>query len=180
MPNKVETLHHAIRHHAVLNALVALESVLSYPIPYAINGQLYLRFLVFNKEPIPGDMSHVNLHRPYARVSAEYTSGRLVEYVDLRLELGEPLNSIREEIGVYPHEAMADLSFEAAKAQRTALFYHTERMLPLYGRIDLTIEEKQIVQAYWQAFERVSEPSLRPHYETLSPGFFAWVKPLLK
>ncbi len=176
MPNKVETLHGAIRHHAALKSLVALESTLSYPIPYANRGQVYLRFFVFDKGRAQANSGQVPVHRPHARVSAEYETGKLVEYVDLRFEEGQPVAQARDVIGFYPHEAMANLSFEMAKAARTSLFYHTQQVIPLLGRTALSTEEMRIVHVYRETFEQVVEPCLRPHYEALSPAFFAWLK----
>jgi len=179
MPNKVEQLHNETRHHPALKSLVVLESTLSYPIPCRCGEQVYLRFLIFDKGRTRNEAGRLPIYRPYVRVSVAYPEGRLVEYVELGFETGQEIRRLGEVIGEYPHAALAGLSFEAAKARRTALFYNTQQVLPLYGRTDLTGEELECVRIYWETFEQVAEPCLRPYYEALSPSFFAWLKACL-
>ncbi|HOU13728.1 MAG TPA: hypothetical protein PKZ84_11480 [Anaerolineae bacterium] len=175
MPNQIEQLYQKTRNHTALQSLIVLESTLSYPIPHQSGTEMYLRFLFFDKGRTASEAGTVPIYRPYARVSITYPKGTLVEYIDLGFESGQPVTRLGEVIGEYPHAAMANLDFKAAKARRTALFYYTQQIIPLYGRTDLTAAEIQTVQTYWDTFDQVAELPLRSYYEALSPAFFAWI-----
>ncbi len=175
MPNQVETLYQKTRQHPAIKSLVALESMLSYPIPYQNAEKMYLRFLFFGKDRQMNEAGKRKLYRPHARVSVTYPEGQLVEYMALSFEIGEAITRLGEAIGEYPHAAMARLDFKEAKARRTSLFYYTQQIIPLYGRVDLKPVEREVIQAYRGTLEQVAEPPLRPYYETLSPVFFSWL-----
>ena len=180
MPNQIQVLHQETRNHIALRSLIVLEAVLSYPIPYRSGESLYLRFLFFDTGRKDPETGKVSVYNPHARISVSYPQGKLVEYVALDFETGQSIAQLDRVIGEYPHAAMANLDFKAAKARRTALFYYTQQVIPLYGRADLTAAERQTVQTYWDTFDEVAELPLRPYYEALSPAFFAWIREVLK
>lgn len=175
MESRVEELHTQLRKHPVCRHLISMESVLSFPVPTRRRDATYLRFIVYRRgEAIEGKARPV--YRPYARLSIEYPSGRLVEYLDLRFSQNLPPSGTAEPIGEAPNPAMATLSFQEVVAKHSALLAAIEAMIPLVGQRHLTTDQLGIVTVFRQLFQTVIEPGLEPYYRALDPSFFDWLE----
>ncbi|MBN1659136.1 MAG: hypothetical protein JXA93_12065 [Anaerolineae bacterium] len=175
MSTRIEELYTQTRNHPVCHHLIPLEAVLSYPVPSRRGDLTYLKFLVYRRGIAPrGAMRPV--YRPHARLSVEYPTGQLVEYVDLRFADGAPVSPLAEQVGEFPHLQIANLSFQEMIAERSAFFDAIEGIIPLVGRRDLTEDDRQIVARYRALFDMLVEPGLKPFYRALDTEFFEWLE----
>lgn len=168
MSSTIEELYIHTRNHPVCGYLISLESVLAYPIPFLESDTVYLKFIVYQRGWAPSG-SPKPVYPPHARLTIEYPSGRLVEYLDLTQKISS------ESVGEYPHPTIANLSIKEILAKKADFFSMTEAIIPLLGRTPINTEELGIVNKYTDLANTLIEPSLRPFYRELNPALFKWL-----
>ena len=175
MSTRVEELYTQTRNHPVCHHLIPLEAVLSYPVPSQEEDRVYLRFLVYRRGIVSrGQLRPV--YRPHARLSVDYPSGQLVEYTDFRFADGAPESPVSEQVGEFPHPAVASLSFQEMIADQSAFFEAIEAIIPLVGKSELDAEGQRIVARYQELWDILVEPGLQPFYRALDADFFEWLE----
>jgi hypothetical protein len=150
--------------------LVALESVLSYPVPAWRGDSRYLRFLVYRC--LGADPRHSLTYPPHARVSIEYPSGRLVEYTDLGFSVGKGSGLDQDPLGETPSTGLGFVRFVA---KQSALFSALDAVIPLLGRGGLSVSEQASARELRDLYGTLVEPGLLPYYRALEPDFFDWL-----
>ena len=169
MTSRTEELYIQTRNHPVCGYLIPLESVLAYPIPVVEkSGRVLLKFLVYQRGVAPRGTPRP-VYPPHARITIEYPSGRLVEYVDLRSQ--EHVNAV----GEFPHTAIAGQSVKDVLEKQADIYQLTDSLIDLIGREPNTNHERNIVTAYKELLATLFEPGLLPFYRELNPDFFEWL-----
>jgi hypothetical protein len=167
-----EALCRELRRSRVFHQLVPMESGIGWPLPVVTvqDGapRVYARMPLFALRPDPAGGADV--FPPFATVSADWSTGRLVEYTDLRFK--EPYRSRREwsrPVGRFPHPAVAGLTTVAYLDLRTRLF-------GLYDELFDELARGRHPAGGWSMefgslLGRLLEPALTPHYRQLAPKF---------
>lgn len=168
MTSRIEELFIQTRNHPVCGYLIPLESVLSYPIPVIESGQIFLKFLVYQRGWAPRG-SRRPVHPPHAKITIEYPSGRFIEYKDLKNE------STIETIGEYPHDTISKLSVDEIIDLQETFYLVTEYLIPMLNRSPENEEERGYVTRYKELANLLIEPGLRPYYQELNPILFRWL-----
>jgi hypothetical protein len=170
MTSRTEELYIQTRNHPVCGYLIPLESVLAYPIPVVEkSGRVLLKFVAYQRGGAPrGEPRPV--YPPHARITVEYPSGRLVEYVDLRSQ-GQV-----DAVGKYPHTAIANISVKDILEKKADLYQLTDSLIDLIGRVPNTDHERNLVIAYKEFMATLFEPGLLSFYRELNPAFFEWLE----
>lgn len=169
MVSHIEELYFKTRNHPVCSYLIPLEAILSFPIPAIEQGQIVLKFFVYQRGWAPRGLAK-SIFAPYSRLVIEYPSGRLVEYRELASETSE------QPVGEFPHAAIAGRSVSEILAFQTDYFAATENLLPFLELPTLNPPQLEAVQKYKTVASLLLEPGLLPYYQELNPTFFAWLE----
>lgn len=171
-----EEIIRKFRDHPVCTNLLPIESRFSLPIPDRRGGSVYLRCLVFNQER---DLSsnRVVVYRPFVRFALEYTSGKLVEFAELKFIEGWVDSENAEEIGHYDLGNMP--SFQVGKEKRGAFFRESENLLSLIGQPKLSPKDHNSVITFLELLGFLGEPGLDNYYRGLSPDLFSWLEKVI-
>ncbi|WP_406733250.1 hypothetical protein [Streptomyces sp. NBC_01794] len=167
-----EALAKTLRGSRTFRELAPMESGIGWPVPIPVfqdgEPRVYARLPLFVLRPDPA--GGADLFPPFATATLDWSTGRLVEYTDLRFK--EPHRS-REEwshpVGHFPHSAVAGLSTAGYRALRTQLF-------DLYDELFSELSHGRQFSGDGAAefrglLGRLLEPCLLPHYRRLAPKF---------
>jgi hypothetical protein len=110
------------------------------------------------------------VYPPLALITVDWRSGRVVQYVNLRLFNPWPTADWETQVGTFPHPAVAQLSRAEYRQQVTAL-------LTMYDEMLDTLALNGALPPFWMAqfsalLRQLLEPSLEPYYRALAPKFF--------
>ncbi|MFE0457868.1 hypothetical protein ACFW1A_01240 [Kitasatospora sp. NPDC058965] len=159
-----------LRAGAVFRAVAPMEAVPGWPLP--------ARRRRAGAEPVVALRFPLHTHRavreggallfpPFATLTADWATGRVVEYTDLRYSRPWPVpGGASEPVGFFPHEAV-----------RTTLGAYTadrERLLAGYDDLaDALAAERAFGGApdFAELLRRLLEPGLEPYYRALAPRF---------
>lgn len=172
--SKVEELYEQTRNHPVYRHLIPMESVLSFPVPHIEGDQAYLRFFVYQRGSAPKGQPRP-VYRPYVRLSVEYPSGRLVEFVELSFVEGMPEGPATEQVDVALDFSVRGLTFDDVVAARTALFRATENMVHLLQQVGVSGLTADAYAEYKRLFDILVEPGLKSYYRALNPLLFPFL-----
>jgi hypothetical protein len=131
-----------------------------------------LRFLIYQRDQTLGQ-DLVNYYPPFAVLSVEVATGRIVEFVETAFAKG--IEESQVPLGQYPHPATLGRCFDDFDLLYQEFYSVTEKLLPLVGKRGLTAQEREYVNRYRELFAMLVEPELRAPYEELSPEFFQWL-----
>lgn len=114
--------------------------------------------------------SHNVLTPPFAVITADWVSGRVVEYRDLRYQPPDPNLDWTNPCGHFPHAAIADLKVEDYKQQRDILLREYDTLLEtLLSNSDFSLAWSE---RFSILLSRLIEPELLPYYRALGKRFF--------
>ena len=158
-----------IRKSPVFTSLVALEACTGWPFPVRKNGRVYVSIPFFGCPRTAGQKENP-LYPPFAVITAQWSNGLVVEYLNLRFRNPWPEGKWDEQVGTFPHAAVAGLSVSEYTAKREELF-------AMYDELFDTLEKGGEFNEDWTTrFESLLrlllEPSLEPYYRALAPKFF--------
>ena len=169
MPSKTEDFIKSIRKHPVFTSLVALEAGTGWPYPVRKGGKVYVTLPFFGC-PRTANQKETPLYPPFATITAGWNTGLVVEYENLRFRNPWPEGRWDEQVGTFPHPAVAGLTVGDYKAKRAELF-------AMYDELFDTLEAGgEFADGWIGRFEALLrllvEPSLEPYYRALAPKFF--------
>ncbi|MFF8196478.1 hypothetical protein ACF05L_37725 [Streptomyces bobili] len=169
---RCEGLVKALRRSRTFRDLAPMECGIGWPVPIAViqdgGPRVFARLPLFVLRPEPA--GGADLFTPFATATLDWSTGRLVEYTDLRFK--EPHRSRREwaqPIGRFPHPAVEGLSNAGYRARRTRLFGLYDE---LFGAFSLGRQpDAATVSEFRELLGRLLEPCLVPSYRRLAPHF---------
>ncbi|MEV0937416.1 hypothetical protein ACIBMX_46405 [Streptomyces phaeochromogenes] len=167
-----EALSRELRRSPLFHQLVPMESGIGWPLPVPVlqDGvpRVYMRLPLFVLRPDPA--GGADLFPPFATVTLDWATGRLVEYTDLRFK--EPHRSRAQwskPVGRFPHPAVEGLTTAAYRELRTHLFGLYDELFHELGRGRQP--DDGWAGQFGQLLGRLLEPSLTPYYRQLAPKF---------
>ena len=163
--SRTSALLRGIRTTAAFRQLVAQEAGIGLPMPERRDGRVQL-LLPFFGMPRPKERGAVPLHPPFATMTIDWKTARIVNYRDL---VSEGLWETREPVGTFPHDAIADLT-------RRDYLDRRERLLAMYDEMCTRLETHDQFEPSWTGafsahFSTLVEPPLLTYYRQLSGGF---------
>ncbi|MBT2398191.1 hypothetical protein [Streptomyces sp. ISL-100] len=169
---RCEYLVRTLRRSRILSELAPMECGIGWPVPIAViqdgEPRVFARLPLFVLRPDPA--GGADLFPPIATATVGWSTGRLVEYTDLRFK--EPHRSRQEwahPIGRFPHPAVEGLSNAGYRALRTRLFSLYDE---LFAAFSLGRQPDAAVTAeFRELLGRLLEPCLVPSYRRLAPKF---------
>lgn len=167
-----ESLCRTLRRSRLFHELVPMESGIGWPLPVPVvqdgEPRVFMRLPLFVLRPDPA--GGADLFPPFATVTLDWATGRLVEYTDLRFkEPHRPRTQWSEPVGRFPHPAVEVLTTAGYRNARTRLF-------GLYDELLDELASGRQPGGDWseqfdELFGRLLEPSLMPYYRQLAPKF---------
>ncbi|MBY8840583.1 hypothetical protein [Streptomyces sp. SP2-10] len=169
---RCEDLVRTLRRSRTMREVAPMECGIAWPVPIAVlqdgEPRVFARLPLFVLRPDPA--GGADLFAPFATATLDWSTGRLVEYSDLRFK--EPHRSRQEwahPVGRFPHPAVEGLSHAGYRALRTRLFGTYDE---LFAAFSLGQQPDGAVTAEFRALlGRLLEPCLVPCYRRLAPKF---------
>ncbi len=163
--SRTSALLRGVRTTAAFRQLIPQEAGVGWPLPQRRDGRVQL-VLPFFGMPKPKDRGAVPLHPPFATMTIDWKTARVINYRDL---VSEGLWETREPVGTFPHDEIAEL-------RRKDYLDRRERLLAMYDEMCARLETHDQFEPNWTAafsahFSALVEPSLLPYYTRLSGGF---------
>lgn len=151
-------------------ALLANDALLGAWMPARMDGRLMESAFVYSGKPD----REGQVKRPYAWLTVDSATGRIVRYVYCALE--DFIDTRR-----YPLETKVCLAGNQPSPRRSAEgkafweAYQAIRSFALMTPSDLSGEQRSAVQKLEAAMAEALLPALLPYYHALAPDFFQWV-----
>ncbi|MEW2392599.1 hypothetical protein AB0933_29975 [Streptomyces venezuelae] len=171
-PSPVPTaeLLERLRRMPLFRQLVPMECGIGWPMPLRLKAdsgaaRVCLRLPLFGMRQLSG--GGAELFPPFATVTLDRTTGRPMEYVDLRLTRPWAVPTDAEPVGIFPHEAV-DGTVGDYRAARTEL-------LALYDELCDSLAARTRFEGrdrFSDLLRRLLEPGLEPYYRALGPDFY--------
>ena len=163
--SRTAALMRGIRTTAAFRQLVPMEAGVGHPLPERRDGRVQL-VLPFFGMPRARERGAVPLHPPFATMTLDWHTARVVNYRDLTTE---GLWDTHEPVGTFPHDAVAAM-------RRSEYLDHRERLYAMYDEMFPRLEtndqfEPSWTEAFSAHFGTLMEPSLLPYYRRLGSGF---------
>lgn len=163
--SRTSALLRGIRTTAAFRQLIPQEAGVGWPLPQRRDGRVQL-LLPFFGMPRPKERGAVPLHPPFATMTIDWKTARVVNYRDLA---SEGLWETREPVGTFPHVEIAEL-------RRRDYLDRRERLLAMYDEMCTRLETNDQFEPSWTGafsahLSTLIEPSLLPYYQQLSGGF---------
>lgn len=164
-----------LRRTPLFRSLVPMEAGIGWPIP-AVSSRpgaersVSMRFPLFGMQPVPDRGVSARLFPPFATVSLDWKTLRVVEYVDLRFKGLWPDAVWRQPAGTFPHPEVAGSREDYARLRADVLDRYDE----LFDMISRDHEPSdEWVAGFGAHLRRIVEPDLLPYFRELGPKFFA-------
>jgi len=170
MEGRTEKLMRLIRKSPLFEQLVPQEAGIGWPIPLRKEKNVYIKLPMFGFAPKSED-GKTALFPPFSIITIDWASGKPVEYLDLHyVKPDENLQWQGQQVGVFPHQAVADWRIGEYKEKRSEL-------LQLYDELfNKLVQEDQFTDEWKNKFSKLLavlvEPSLKPYYHALGAKFF--------
>lgn len=163
-----------LREHPAYARAIPLEAALSLPLPAVHRGKVYLYFFAYRVERPTSSEPQTSLTRVLARFCMDYETGRVVEYLDMGLELNRSYVSPARERQETPRTASEGLAARDIVAHEDRFFEVTDSILRLVGRMDLVPEEREVVKEYRRLVDLLIHPDVLSLFRGVSPHFWDW------
>lgn len=162
----------AVRRMPIVRQLIPMEAMLGWPIPVARRDGTAVKFPFVGMQHVRRDGVSAELFPPLASITLDWSTGRPVEYVDLRWQRpgGDlPWAGVAAQ---FPHEAVrGPIADYLAKKER------------LYALTDAVLEAASAgrgvpgaeVTEYRELLATLVEPGLLPYYRAIAPKFVAMI-----
>lgn len=163
-----------VRRTPLFRSLVPMEAGVGWPIPVVPSGRLdgdavTMKLPLFGMQPAPEPGVAAHLYAPFATVSLDWKTLRIVEYVDLRHKGVWPDAVWEQSVGSFPHDAVS-VSRGEYLARRAALL---DRYDELFGMLAQRREPSvEWSQDFADLLAALVEPGLLPFLRQLGPKFF--------
>ena len=163
--SRTSALLRGVRTTAAFRQLIPQEAGVGWPLPQRRDDRVQL-VLPFFGMPRSKERGAVPLHPPFATMTLDWKTARVVNYRDLS---SEGLWETREAVGTFPHDAISGL-------RRRDYLDRRERLLAMYDELCVRLEARDQFEPAWTAafsahFSALVEPALLPYYRQLSGGF---------
>ena len=167
---KTKELLKEIRKTPIFRQLVPQEAGIGWPIPLRKNDKVFITLPFFGYSVI-AEKGKTDLFPPFATVTLTWSSKTFVEYVNLRFRNPWPEGKWEEQVGIFPHPAIAHLPVREYKDKR-------DELLSMYDEMFDMLSNNSPIHPDWsskfsQLLRLLMEPSLEPYYRALSPKFFS-------
>lgn len=170
MTSRTEQLTRDIRKTALFRQQVPQEAGVGWPMPFRRqDGRVYVTLLFFGYVPDRAARA-TKIFPPLAVITVDWERWRAVEYLDLRYRHPWPDDQCEEQVGVYPHPAVAELSVAEYRKLRSELFGAYDELLE--HLVSGTAFPPDLVARFGEQLRVLMEPGLEPYYRLLSPSFF--------
>jgi len=173
----MEDLMADVRKMPLFRQLVPMEAGVGWPIPLRKGGKVYVIFPFFGFGRTASQNKTV-LSPPFATLTVTWSNWVVVEYVNLRFRHPWPEGQWEEQVGEFPHEAVAHLTVQQYREKR-------HELLTMYDEMLDRLEQGDTFDPAWQTrfgqlLRLLMEPSLEPYYRALGPKFFSHFFPTEK
>ena len=166
---KIEVFMKSIRNSPFGRQIIPMECITGWPILMRKNGRIYIKLLYF--KPQQKEKGKTGLYPPLLMIVAEYETGRIVEYSDLRLKSIWPDTCWEAPVGYFPHEAIAQMKVSEYKQLKNDLMQMYDQM------IDTMLSGSGFSEEWERQFSgllsTVIEPPLVAYYKELGEKFIS-------
>lgn len=164
----------SLRNTPLFRSLIPMEAGIGWPIPtvptgVGAAGRVWMRLPLFGMLPShePGVASV--LYPPFATVSLDWQSLKIVEYVDLQAKGTWPSSVWERPAGTFPHPAVEGTTSDYTSL-RNALLDRYDELFELINGDRQPSDEW--VRGFGELLATVVEPDLLPYFRDLGPKFF--------
>lgn len=167
--SKTEKLIKGIRKTPLFREHIPMEAGIGWPIPLRKEGKLYviLPCFGFNNTNQTGKTA---LFPPFATITVDWSKLEPVGYNNLRENNPAPELSWDKQAGIFPHQAVAQMTIGEYKQKRSQL-------LGMYDEMFEILETSGEFSSEWVVgfstlLRTLMEPELELYYRVLAPTFF--------
>jgi hypothetical protein len=168
--SRMEELMKNIRKTPLFRQLVPQEAGIGWPIPLRKAGNKMYVILPFFGLARPRDGSQTALYPPFATLTLDWANQMPMEYVNLRFRNPWPEGKWEEQVGTFPHLAVAQLTVDQYKEKRRELLAMYDELMELLAQGSTIAPEWRA--RFGQLLRLLMEPGLEPYYRALGPKFF--------
>lgn len=166
--SSIEILIKNVRKSPIFKQLVPMEAVSGWPIPMIKNKRAYVMLPFYGAQN--QEKGKTELYPPLGVITVDCLTMAVVKYVNLRYENPWPEGKWQDTAGYFPHEAISKMTIREYKAKK-------KQLMSLYDTIiKCSIDGKKLDVETDAQFSKIlsvlMEPSLKPFYQAISPGFF--------
>jgi len=166
---KTKQLIKKIRKTPLFRSHIPMEAGIGWPIPLQKEGKLYVILPCFGFHNT-NETGKTVLFPPFATVTVDWSKQEPVEYKNLRLNNPAPELNWEKQAGIFPHEAVAQMTIREYKQKRSELFAMYDEMFEI-------LETSTELSSEWVAnfsslLRTLMEPELELYYRVLAPTFF--------
>ena len=178
--SRTENFVQDIRKMPLFKQVVPMEAAVGWPIPRRKVGDLYVKFPLFGQAKITKDEKvNLNLFPPFAMMTFNWQTLRLVEYIDFCFRSPDPELKWQGEIsiGTFPHPAISkQMSVEDYMKKRHELYVMYDHLFDVLANGKSQTSEEDSAFSY--LFSLMLEPPLVPYYRVLGGKFLKhfWIK----
>jgi hypothetical protein len=166
--SRTEQLFKDIRKMPLFQQLIPMEAGVGWPIPQRRNGKLYIKLPFFGQTPTQ-EKGKIALLPPFSTITISWSNFIPVEYIDLRYSNPAPELNWQEQVGIFPHRGVQQMTVETYKQKRRDL-------LAMYDDLFNTLADggsrtTEQDAEFSQLFSLLIEPPLIPYYRVLGKKF---------
>ena len=167
--SRLEGLMKEVRKMSFYRQLIPQEAGIGWAMPLRKEGKVYVTLPFFGFSPT-AEAGNTQLFPPFAIATFDWSNRVPVEYVNLRFRNPAPELNWTEQVGTFPHRAIAQITVEEYRQLRQELLGMYDVMFDLLGQKSPLSPEWS--QRFAELLNLLIEPELKPYYRALNPKFF--------
>jgi hypothetical protein len=151
--------------------LVPLGSSATLPVPFKLKENLYISLYFYAGKKLEQE-NRIKIYPPHTKIVLDYSTARIVNYVDLLTLKNSHSEDWKKPIGEFPHKEIETLSLNEYKNKKSVLIALYDKAILLCSNDE---SDKNFKNDFRRRFYQLCEPCLVPYLKKAGPKFFEWL-----